>query len=135
MTAADRLRAAVEAALPDGWLVLKPGFDDFREADSDLRALVLAAVIPIVEERDAEVARLRDRHNPEVCVDVQEHCEAQGRQIARLRAVLEWAGVEVLVMTPHPWARHRIESTSRAALRGDWPAVRAAGVVLPAEEG
>lgn len=89
MTAADRLRAAVEAALPDGWLVLKPGFDDFREADSGLREIVLAAVLPIVEERDAEIARLRA-----VLAKIARKCEqyrnADGLKDAEVHAVLNF---------------------------------------------
>lgn len=51
-----RLRAAVEAALPDGWHVIEPNSGTLTDCDTGLRQVVLAAVAPIVEalERDRE---------------------------------------------------------------------------------
>ena len=59
MTAADRLRAAVEAALPDGYHVIDPAHGTLADVDSSLRVVVLAAVQPIVEglERDRDALR------------------------------------------------------------------------------
>ena len=114
MTTADRLRKAVEAALPEGFYVIDPMHGKIADIDCSLRALVLAAVQPIVEELE------RDRE--------------------RLRAVLDW--------TQHPNARYShdplerahsaleaISEVAAAAIERQWPAVRAAGVALPGEEG
>ncbi len=59
MTAADRLRAAVEAALPEGFYVIDPMHGKIADIDCSLRALVLAAVQPIVEELERERDALR----------------------------------------------------------------------------
>mgnify|MGYP000848335158 FL=1 len=59
MTTADRLRAAVEAALPEGFYVIDPMHGKIADIDCSLRALVLAAVQPIVEELERDAARYR----------------------------------------------------------------------------
>lgn len=123
MTAADRLRAAVEAALCncDRSAGYRATGECWESCASRTRSAAVRAAVLLVEELERDRERLRARHNPEVCVDVQEHNAAQGREVARLRAVLEWVyegpidSVGVIDM----------------ALRGDWPAVRAAGVALP----
>lgn len=102
MTAADRLRAAVEAALPCTCDLAVDPHCARQHCET-----VLAAVQPIVEEREAE--------------------------IARLRAVLEWAAT----ILPRPCCvscGQNARNVMGAAVDGDWPAVRAAGVVLPGEE-
>jgi len=61
--------------------------------------------------------------------------EAQA-EVARLRAVLEWAATILTADREGPGIAWRyMPDELRAAARGDWPAVRAAGVVLPGEEG
>ncbi len=58
-------------------------------------------------------------------------CDAE---IMQLRAVLEWAATILTADREGPGIAWRyMPDELRAAARGDWPAVRAAGVALPGE--
>ena len=147
MTAAERLRAAVEAALPCVYKsrVQKckgPAGHDFI-CPAAHRERTLAAVLPIVEELEANAAaRERSLLLPEnalmrKAIDERDtHLEELERErdaeIARLRAVLEWAATILTADRDGPGIAWRyMPDELRAALHGDWPAVRAAGVALP----
>jgi len=61
---------------------------------------------------------------------VMDELSARDAEIARLRAVLEWAAT----ILPKPCCAscgQNVRNVMEAAVNGDWPAVRAAGVALP----
>ena len=67
---------------------------------------------------------------------VMDELSARDAEIARLRAVLEWAATILTADREGPGIAWRyMPDELRAAARGNWPAVRAAGVALPGEEG
>jgi len=109
VTAADRLSAAVDAALPCTCDLAGDPHCARRYCETVLAAALAKARAEGAKEAQAE--------------------------IARLRTVLEWAATILTADRDGPGIAWRyMPDELRAALHGDWPAVRAAGVVLPGEE-